>query len=156
MALHRNRTRFFSLLVAAAAAMALISPTRDARADLGPFPTIQQGTGGAPTLAGEASAAVGQAALASVDLATGAARAGFTFQLLTARGQAQPSLSLRYDSNAGVGLAGIGEPQRNWQSNGLRGGAHGVARPTLLPKMRLAAKERAIHSACARISLNSK
>jgi RHS repeat-associated protein len=81
-------------------------PARSAHAD--PGSGIQIGTGGPATLAGPTPQAGAAAPLASVDLATGEARASFSFELPSARGQAQPSLGLSYSSASGVGFAGIG------------------------------------------------
>jgi YD repeat-containing protein len=72
------------------------------------LPPIAQGTGGAPTLAGQGPRAGSADALASVDLSTGAAEATLPFLLPKARGNAQPSLALRYNSSAGLGFAGVG------------------------------------------------
>ncbi len=47
-------------------------------------------------------------ALASVNASTGAVTSSFAFDLPPARGQAQPSLALVYNSNAGTGVAGQG------------------------------------------------
>jgi hypothetical protein len=54
-----------------------------------------------------AASADSPSALATVDLSTGSARVTFAFRLAATRGDAQPSLSLRYDSSAGQGYAGV-------------------------------------------------
>ena len=59
---------------------------------------------------GEASSG----ALVTVDATSGSASASYPFDLLTARGNAQPSLGLSYSSSAGVREAGYG-----WGLNGL-------------------------------------
>jgi hypothetical protein len=84
-------------------------PPRQARADqaadLAPF---SDGVGGPSTLALPAPAPDSTDALATVDLATGGLRSAFAFELPPARGNAQPSLSLLYNSSANVGSAGLG------------------------------------------------
>ena len=45
---------------------------------------------------------------ATVDFSTGTARSSFTFKMPPARGNAQPSLALQYNSAAGNGPAGVG------------------------------------------------
>ena len=54
------------------------------------------------------SAVGGQGALASVDGMTGAATANLSFELPRARGRAQPSLALHYNSQRGMTDAGLG------------------------------------------------
>jgi RHS repeat-associated protein len=90
-----------------AAFLAAMIPPRVAQAD--PLAPIPDGTGGAKS-AGQPlqPAADVPRSDASVDLSTGSARSSYPFKLQTARGQAQPSLGLTYDSAAGVGLAGVG------------------------------------------------
>jgi hypothetical protein len=70
--------------------------------------TSYLGIDGPPTLAGTEPAAGSANALAEVDPSTGAVRASLPFHLPVARGQAQPSLALMYNSAAGVGTAGVG------------------------------------------------
>ena len=97
------------LTLAALAALVLLTP-RATRADSPPAPPFVAGQtdfGGAPTLATSSTQGV-PASLATVDLSTGEARASFAFALPTARGEAQPTLSLSYSSAAGVGFAGMG------------------------------------------------
>jgi hypothetical protein len=82
-----------------AAFMSTLLPVRAARADVSSDPTDvtppAHGVGGSPTL-GQPPAAAGSAdALISVDPSTGAAHASLGFALPRARGDAQPSLSLR-------------------------------------------------------------
>jgi hypothetical protein len=81
-------------------------PPRRAQADVGP--PVGTGTGGPSTLAGPTPSPNTPEALATVDLSTGTARASYPFQLPTARGEAQPSLELVYNSSTGVGYAGTG------------------------------------------------
>lgn len=82
-------------LVAAAAARA------DQAANLAPMSL--GGTGASSLDTGPAPAGS-----ATVDLATGAATSTLPFQLPAARGQAQASLALTYNSANGVGFAGVG------------------------------------------------
>ncbi len=87
--------------------LATLLPTRAASADVtgvsGP-----DNTGGASTLSNPNPPAGTPDALASVNLSTGAATSAFPFDLPTARGDAQPSLALAYNSSAGIGVAGVG------------------------------------------------
>ncbi|HEY3816930.1 MAG TPA: RHS repeat-associated core domain-containing protein [Polyangiaceae bacterium] len=97
------------LALAALSSFIVLAP-RAARADAPPPPPFVAGQtdfGGSPTLAKSSTQGV-PASLATVDLSTGEARAGFSFDLPTARGAAQPALSLSYSSAAGVGFAGMG------------------------------------------------
>lgn len=103
-----SRSRAVVSLVTMTTFLAGMLPVRGAHANIGPFPPIQQGTGGGPTLASPTPQAGSSDALATVDLSTGAATSSFAFRLPVARGQAQPSLSLLYSSSSGVGLAGVG------------------------------------------------
>jgi RHS repeat-associated protein len=82
-------------------------PARVARAD-DPPASGPVGAGGSPSLATPPPQANSGAALATVDLSRGSAQSTIPFELPAARGQAQPSLALRYDSSAGVGFAGVG------------------------------------------------
>jgi len=110
MTLHR-RSRACTLLsvVTLTTFVAGVLPARSAHADdSNAYQPVQIGTGGPPTLASGTPQAGTAGALASVDLATGEARASFAFQLPAARGQAQPSLGLAYSSGSGVGFAGTG------------------------------------------------
>ena len=66
------------------------------------------GIGGSSTLGHPSPAAGSSDALISADPSTGVATSSLTFELPRARGDAQPSLSLSYHSNAGVGAAGVG------------------------------------------------
>jgi len=90
--------------------MASLLAGRPARAETLPGATdpIGNGAGGVETLATPLPAANATSELATVDLATGAARSSFPFKLETARGGAQPSLALAYSSSNGVGFAGSG------------------------------------------------
>jgi Salmonella virulence plasmid 65kDa B protein len=72
------------------------------------FSSSGLGIDGPPTLAGPEPNAGSANALAEVDPSTGAVRASLAFQLLVARGRAQPSLALTYSSAVGVGSAGVG------------------------------------------------
>jgi RHS repeat-associated protein len=69
---------------------------------------IVNGGGGAVGAGLPTSLASETQALATTDLATGAAKTSYPFVLPRARGEAQPSLALRYDSSQGVGPAGVG------------------------------------------------
>jgi len=95
-----------------AAFMATLLPARAARAQNFSDPTdvtpAAHGVGGSATLGQPPPAAGSADALISVDPSTGAAHASLSFALPRARGDAQPSLSLSYDSFAGVGAAGTG------------------------------------------------
>ena len=66
------------------------------------------GSGGPPTLGGSPPVASSPQALASVDVSTGAAQTSYPIQLETARGDAQPTLALTYNSSRGTGFAGTG------------------------------------------------
>ena len=90
-----------------AAFLATMIPPRVAHADatLGP---IGQGTGGGPTLATPSGPSLSGGALATIDVSTGAANAAVAFDLPAARGAAQPSLALSYNSTSGTGFAGTG------------------------------------------------
>jgi RHS repeat-associated protein len=68
---------------------------------------ISDGTSGTRSLGGAPPPANTPQALATVDLSTGAARTRYSFQFPAARGDAQPSLALTYDSSNGVGFAGV-------------------------------------------------
>jgi len=86
------------------------------------------GQSGASTLGAIPAASNAPEALATVDLSTGAARLAYSFELPRARGDAQPSLGLHYDSSSGVGFAGVG-----WSLNVpsiVRKGAAGIPRFT--------------------------
>ena len=88
----------------------LALPAATALADAPPSPPFVAGQtdfGGAPTLASSGSQGV-PSSLAGVDLSTGEAKASFSFNLPTARGDAQATLGLTYSSAAGVGFAGMG------------------------------------------------
>jgi RHS repeat-associated protein len=67
-----------------------------------------RGGGGPTSLAGALLDPAASQAVGTVDLSTGAGRASIPFKLPTARGKAQPTLALMYDSNAGLGFAGQG------------------------------------------------
>jgi hypothetical protein len=86
--------------------LATLLPPRVGRADV--LPPINGGTGGPQSTAGSSSRADAPESLATVDLATGAAHANYVFELPAARGDAQPSLALRYNSSSGLGVAGMG------------------------------------------------
>lgn len=92
--------------------LATMLPPSRASAQSVPYPMtgtpFASGAGGIGTLGGPPAPANTPEALATVDLATGAATASFPFELLTARGQAQPALGLTYNSNRGDGFAGVG------------------------------------------------
>jgi YD repeat-containing protein len=66
------------------------------------------GVGGPSSLGLERPMAESTSAMAAVDLPTGALTSGFGFHLQTARGEAQPSLGLVYNSSNDVGYAGVG------------------------------------------------
>jgi hypothetical protein len=84
-------------------------PMRAARAsDEDALAGIPDGTAGASSLGGALPSAGSPEALGTVDLSTGSAKTAYPFKLPRARGGAQPSLSLRYDSSSGVGYAGVG------------------------------------------------
>jgi RHS repeat-associated protein len=107
-----------ALLVFAVALLATLLPPATAYADdPSPVDPINDGTGGSSTLAlpgqvkaDEAREAVTPKAQTTIDPSTGIALSSFAFQLLKARGGAQPGLSLSYNSsNANVvGFAGLG------------------------------------------------
>jgi RHS repeat-associated protein len=113
---HKKHTP--ALLVFAVALLATLLPPATAYADdPSPVDPINDGTGGSSTLAlpgqvkaEEAREAVTPKAQTTVDPSTGFALSSFAFQLLKARGDAQPGLSLSYNSsNANVvGFAGLG------------------------------------------------
>jgi RHS repeat-associated protein len=92
--------------------LASLLPARLARAsNAGALAGIPDGTAGASSLGGALPTAGSPEALATVDLSTGSARSSYAFKLPKARGDAQPSLALRYDSGSGappVGFAGVG------------------------------------------------
>lgn len=71
-------------------------------------PPSSDGTGGPPGLGAPTPSADAPETRASVDLSTGAFSAAFPFRLPTARGEAQPSLSLVYTSSSGPGYASMG------------------------------------------------
>ncbi len=96
-------TRFTLLALAAVALSAM--PPRVAQAAAGD--PIQESSG-TSTLTVPAAGAQTPQALASVNLATGAGHATLPLRLENARGDAQPSLALEYNSNNGVGFAGLG------------------------------------------------
>jgi hypothetical protein len=83
--------------------VATLLPALPARAD-----TSGSGSGGAPTLATPLPAGNTPSAAANVELATGAAVSAFSFELPTARGDAQAALGLTYSSSIGVSQAGVG------------------------------------------------
>lgn len=84
---------------------ATLVPPQLARADVTDATApIGNGAGGAGTMGGPPPPANSPDALATVNLSTGAAESSFPFHLETARGEAQPSLALVYDSSNGVGL----------------------------------------------------
>ena len=89
--------------------LATLLPPRAAKADpsdaLAP---ISDGTGGPQGLGTTPPAATAPQALATVNLATGSAGASYAFELPAARGQAQPALSISYDSSRGTGFLGTG------------------------------------------------
>jgi RHS repeat-associated protein len=88
-------------LATLASFLATFLPPRVARADDTSAPPLvaDGGFGLAPGAATVAADAVG---------VTGSARTSYRFALPTARGDAQPSLALTYDSSLGVGFAGMG------------------------------------------------
>ncbi len=88
--------------------LATLLPPRVVRAQsttTTPPPTV---TGGPSDLNLPTPAANSPEALVTTDLATGTAHASYTFKLPTARGDAQPSLGIRYNSSQGLGMAGVG------------------------------------------------
>ena len=101
-------------------ALAILLPPHGAAAqttgDVTSTSTMSDGTGGPSTLTPSASLqtpsdeAFAANAQTTVDLSTGAALSTFAFQLEKARGGAQPSLALTYNSSApaAVGFAGAG------------------------------------------------
>ncbi len=121
----RSRLASPSALVTLLAFVAPMLPARVARA--------QSTSSGAPEspVAGVTGFADGSAGLppgstsASVS-APGAAQTSYMFNLPTARGSAQPSLILKYNSSSGVGFAGVG-----WTLNTpsiVRRGTSGIPR----------------------------
>ncbi|MGH7270745.1 MAG: SpvB/TcaC N-terminal domain-containing protein, partial [Polyangiaceae bacterium] len=89
--------------------VAAFLPPMPARADTAAaLAPLSDGVGGPSTLGVAPPAAGSPQAQAKVDLATGAAISAFPFKLPTARGDAQPSLGLTYNSSVGVGTAGVG------------------------------------------------
>jgi RHS repeat-associated protein len=93
--------------------MLSLVPARPAHADtVGGEDTdvtpVSHGVGGPHTM-GQPSGAPGSAdALITADPVTGAARTSVSFDLPKARGGAQPSLSLSYNSATGMGMGGMG------------------------------------------------
>jgi hypothetical protein len=103
--------------------LATLLPPVTARADLASASAPVAG-GVSATLGSPPSSGETPQALASVNLATGAAQTDFPFQTQKARGDAQPLVRLSYDSSRGVGFAGIG-----WTLDGsqiVRKGASGM------------------------------
>jgi hypothetical protein len=89
--------------------VATLLPSLPARADLASLTApIPFGSGGADSLSLPPPPADSEDELATTNLATGAAQTTFRFDLPTARGDVQPSLSLQYSSSAGVGFGGVG------------------------------------------------
>jgi RHS repeat-associated protein len=113
---HKKHTT--ALLVIAVVLLAtLLLPGTAYAQDPSPVDPISDGTGGSSTLAlpgqvkaDEAREALTPKAQTTVDPSTGFGLSSFAFQLLKARGDAQPGLSLSYNSsNANVvGFAGLG------------------------------------------------
>ena len=104
------RSRLAPLLTAAT--LVLSSIPRPARADTeGPLSAVsetQEGPTGIGTPTTPGSAAPNGFAQASVDPSTGVLRVNIPFDLLKARGNVQPTLSLSYNSNGGRGYGGDG------------------------------------------------
>lgn len=94
--------------VVAVSTVAPLLPARTARAD---DSGMVNGTNIAPMGGGFAGGSAGLSSSDSTTLVSGAAgeaRTSYPFQLPTARGGAQPSLSLQYSSSSAVGFAGVG------------------------------------------------
>ncbi|MGO9836897.1 MAG: RHS repeat-associated core domain-containing protein [Polyangiaceae bacterium] len=108
MSFRRKRYTVPVVIVTLASFLLALLPPVPARADLAEATAaIGGGAGGPPTLAGPTPTAETPEGLATVNIATGDARSSFQFELPPARGQAQPSLGLSYDSSLGVGFAGF-------------------------------------------------
>jgi RHS repeat-associated protein len=89
--------------------LATFLPARTSRAsDDDSVAPVPIGTGGPSSLGGPLPSSNSPDGLATVDLSTGAAKSEYTFTLPPARGDAQPSLGLRYSSANGTGFAGEG------------------------------------------------
>ena len=107
MNIARRTTRYSAPATLAALTFLVVTlPPKSSHAD---DPVANAGGGGGtPTLGGPLPAGTEPAALASADPSTGAANVSYQFDLPTARGDAQPSLALRYNSSAATGFAGFG------------------------------------------------
>jgi RHS repeat-associated protein len=119
--------RKVTALVTLSTFLSTLLPVRTSRADdAAAMGVVPIGTGGPSSLAGPPSAARSLQGLATVNPNNGSALANYPFQLPAARGDAQPTLGLTYNSSAGVGFAGVG-----WTLNLpsiVRKGAAGIPR----------------------------
>jgi len=137
-----RRSRWMSLpaITTLACFFAMILRHESARADdTDSVAPVGDGTGGLSSLALADPSPNSPEGLANIELSTGAAQTTYAFRLPRARGDAQPTLRLRYNSMQGPGVAGVG-----WAidlPSIVRKGAAGIPRfadqalgsPTTLP-----------------------
>ena len=105
--LQRSPFASLTVVVALASFLATLLPPRSARADAGDGLAPVGGAAGIGPRVTPNTVTPAEAP-GTVDLSMGAAQTSYPFHLPAARGDAQPSLGLTYNSRNGVGFAGVG------------------------------------------------